>query len=162
MRLRTATEADAAAIAAIWNHVIRDTEITFNSVEKTPREIAALIDEKAGTALPFLVTEDEAGPVGFATYGQFRGGAGYARTMEHTVILAPGATGRGTGRRLMAALEDHARARGVHSMWAGISAGNPGAIAFHTAIGYAHAATLPEVGWKFGRFHDLVLMRKTL
>jgi len=163
MRIRPATERDCPAIAEIWNPVIRDSEITFNSVEKTPAALAAMLRDKAAADHPVLVAEaPDGGMLGFATYGQFRAGAGYARTMEHTVILAPGARGRGAGRALMTALEDHARARGVHSLWAGVSAANPAGVAFHAAIGFDRVAVLPEVGWKYGRLYDLVLMRKRL
>jgi L-amino acid N-acyltransferase len=161
MEIRPATPADAEAIRAIWNPVIRDTAITFNSVCKTPGDIAALLAERRAAGHGFLVADD-GGVRGFATYGQFRAGAGYARTMEHTVILSPAARGRGTGGALMAALADHARAAGALSLWAGVSAANPAGVAFHAAIGFATVARLPDVGWKFGRCHDLILMRKTL
>ncbi|MBI1220114.1 MAG: GNAT family N-acetyltransferase [Rhodobacteraceae bacterium] len=159
--IRPATAADCAAIAAIWNPIIRDTAITFTDVEKTEAGLAQMLAEKAGAGFPFLVAE-AGGLLGFATYGTFRNGPGYARTMEHTILLAPHAKGRGVGRVLMAALEDHARARGIHTLWAGVSAENPAARAFHAAIGYAEVAVLPEVGWKFGRWLDLVLMQKML
>ena len=161
MDIRPARPDDTDAICAIWNQVIRETEITFNSVEKTPGDIRAMLADKAAAGHPFLVAADPV-PAGFATYGQFRAGAGYARTMEHTVILAPRAWGRGTGRALMTAIETHARAAGVLSLWAGISAANAPGIAFHAAIGFAPVARLPQVGWKFGRCYDLVLMRKPL
>ena len=162
MQIRPATAADAAAIAAIWAPVIRDSEITFNSIEKTQADIREMIAAKAAAGHPFLVAAEGGALLGFATYGQFRGGAGYARTMEHTVILAPEARGRGAGRALIAALEDAARAAGVLSLWAGISAANPEGQAFHAALGFEPVATLPEVGWKFGRAYDLVLMRKRI
>lgn len=157
--IRPATPADCAAIAAIWNPVIRDTAITFTTLEKTGAGLAATLAEKAAAGLPFLVAAEEE-VLGFATYGAFRSGPGYARTMEHTVVLGPAARGRGIGRALMAALEDHARARGVHSLIAGVSAENPAGRAFHAALGYAEIAVLPEVGFKFGRWMDLVLMQK--
>ena len=62
----------------------------------------------------------------------------------------------------MAALEDHAKAAGVHSLWAGVSAENSAGIAFHRSVGFAEVARLPEVGHKFGRWMDLVLMQKIL
>ena len=97
-----------------------------------------------------------------ATYGQFRASNGYARTMEHTIILAPGASGRGVGRALMTAIEEHARKAGVHSMFAGVSGRNPDGIAFHAALGYVEVARLKEVGWKLGRWHDVAWFQRTL
>ncbi len=156
--IRPATAADAGAIAAIWNPVILDTAVTFESVPKTPADVAALI-----AARPvFLVAEAAGGIAGFASCGQFRSGTGYARTMEHTIVLAPAARGRGLGRALMAGIEDRARARRAHSIFAGVSAENPDGIAFHAAVGYAEVARLRAVGWKFGRWMDLVLMQKFL
>lgn len=158
MIVRAARIGDAAAIARIQNPVIRDTAITFNSREKTSHEIAAAIRE-----LPcFLVAEDEGAVLGFVSYVQFRRGVGYARAMEHTILLAPEARGSGAGRALMTAAEDHARAAGIGSLWAGVSGENPDGVAFHARIGFEEVATLPRVGFKFGRWMDLVLMRKWL
>ena len=162
MILRTAEARDAAGVAAIWNPVIRDTAATFTTLEKTSEGLAADFATRAAEGKLFLLAEVEGDILGFATYFQFRNGPGYARTMEHSIILAPAARGRGVGRALMAALEDHARAGGVHSLWAGVSAENPQGLAFHRAIGFAEIARLPEVGHKFGRWMDLVLMQKIL
>jgi phosphinothricin acetyltransferase len=157
MIIRQARSEDAEAIAALWNPVIRDTAITFNSVEKTIETIT----EEIASRHAFLLAEDEA-LLGFATYGQFRGGVGYARTAEHTIALAPDTRGRGIGRALIEALEDHARDAGFHSLIAGVSGENPGGIAFHERMGYAQVAVLPQVGWKFERWMDLILLQKLL
>jgi L-amino acid N-acyltransferase YncA len=162
MTIRPAGRDDAAVLTELWNTFIRDTFVTFNSAEKTVAEVAATIEARQAAGHGFLLAEDGARLAGFATYGQFRGGVGYARTMEHTVLLAPAARGRGVGRALMAALEAHAHASGAHSMFAGVSAANPEGVAFHAAIGYAEVARLPEVGFKAGRWLDLVLMQKRL
>ena len=100
--------------------------------------------------------------VGVGHYGQFRSDPGYARTMEHTVMLARDARGRGLGRDLMAAIESHARHGGARQMFAGVSGENPAGREFHLALGYRLVATLPEVGWKFGRWMDLWLLAKRL
>lgn len=159
--IRPATPQDAPAIAAIWNPIIRDSLVTFNAAEKSDAEVAALVDRAGQDGRAFLVADD-GGLLGFVTYVQFRNGIGYRHSMEHTIILSPAARGRGTGRALMAAMETHAAQRGAHVMVAGISAENPDACAFHAAIGYRHVAVLPEVGRKFDRWLDLVLMFKRL
>ena len=100
--------------------------------------------------------------IGFASYDQFRKGIGYARAMEHTIVLADAARGKGAGRALMQTLSAHARAAGVGSLWAGVSGENPSGVAFHEALGFETIATLPAVGFKFGRWMDLVLMRQWL
>ncbi|MDK3018101.1 GNAT family N-acetyltransferase [Pseudodonghicola flavimaris] len=163
MIVRAATAADAAAICAIANPIIRDTVITFNSIEKTPEGVA---EEIAAKAPAFLVAEAETGTgsrvLGFASYTQFRGGAGYVHSMEHTIQLAPEARGQGAGRALIAGLEEIGRARGVHVLVAGVSAGNPMGLAFHAALGFVEVGRMPEVGFKFGEWLDLVLMQKIL
>ncbi|MBK1635243.1 GNAT family N-acetyltransferase [Rhodovulum adriaticum] len=162
MSVRPARAADAPQIAAIWGHYIRETLVTFNAAEKTAAEVAALIAERQAAGHGFFVAEDAGRVMGFATYGQFRGGVGYARTMEHTILLDPLARGGGHGRALMAAVEDHARAGGAHSIFAGVSAANADGVAFHAAMGYAEVARLREVGHKQGLWLDLVLMQKFL
>lgn len=162
MILRDATAADAPALCAIWNPVIRDTAITFNAQEKSPADLAALIATRQNDGHAFLLAEDAGRILGFVTYAQFRGGIGYARTMEHTILLAPEAQGRGLGSTLMTAAETHARAAGAISIFAGVSAENPAGRRFHARMGYVEVAVLQRVGFKFGRTLDLVLMQKFL
>ncbi len=158
MIIRPARETDAKAIACVQNLIIRDTAITFNSEEKTPEDIAASIRD-----LPcFLVATADDQMLGFASYTQFRRGIGYARAMEHTIVLRPDARGHGLGRDLMQATEHHARENGVASLWAGVSGENPSGVTFHAKLGFEEIANLPKVGLKFGRWMDLVLMRKWL
>ena len=159
--IRRAAPADAAAITALWNPYIRDTAVTFNAVEKTQVEVERMIADRDALGHATFVAE---GPdlLGFASYAQFRGGVGYATCMEHSILLAPGARGQGTGRALVAALCNHAAAAGAHQMIAGVSGENPAGIAFHARMGFAEIARLREAGYKFGRFIDLVLMQKFL
>ena len=162
MTPRTTQEADAQAICDIVNPVIRDTTISFNSREKALQDVVAEIRDTCANGHGFVVVEEAGSLLGFASYKQFRGGPGYGRTAEHSIMLAANARGRGVGRMLMQALEDHARASGMHSMIAGVSGENPGGVAFHDRLGYAQVAVLPQVGWKFGRWLDLILMQKLL
>ena len=156
--IRPAARADAAQLHAIWTPVIRETTHIFHTTERSEEEIAALTQGPD----PFLVW-DEGGPVlGFARCFPFRAGNGYAATVEHTILLAPQARGRGVGRALIDALADAAAAQGKHTMWGAVSAENTAGIAFHEACGFTIHGRLPEVGRKFGRWLDLVLMGRRL
>jgi phosphinothricin acetyltransferase len=160
-RIRDATAADAPAIGAIWNPIVRDTVVTFWPNERSDSEIARLIAERQAAGWAFLVAE-AAEVLGFASYFQFRGGPGYARTMELTINIAPGVRGQGVGRDLLQALEARATAAEVRVMIGAVTGSNGASIAFHRRLGYAEMGRIPEAGWKFGRFHDLILMGKTL
>ncbi|WP_209597850.1 GNAT family N-acetyltransferase [Ruegeria sp. HKCCSP351] len=159
MNIRPATASDAPAIARITNAIIRDTLVTFTTDERSAAQIAEDIKARVPG---YLVAEHDSHVIGFATYGPFRTGPGYAQTCEHTIQLLPDARGRGVGRALMSALQDIAQAQGVHVLVAGISSANPGAEAFHAALGYSKVGLMPEVGFKFGQRLDLVLMQKIL
>jgi len=159
MQIRAAKTSDASAIVEIWNDVIGNTARTFTSELKTVEGITSDIIARREA---FIVAEGDSMILGFATYFPFRGGNGYRHTTEHTISLRSAAQGRGVGRALMKKLEDVARQQGVHSLFAGVSGENPDGIAFHTALGYREVARLPEVGRKFDRWMDLVLMQKIL
>ena len=158
MNIRPAASSDAAAVAEILNPVIRDTTISFKPNELSVEEVGDMIE----SARAYFVAEKDGNVLGFASYNQFRNGGGYARAMEHTIVIAPDARGQGVGEALMARLENHARAAGVGSLWAGVSGDNPGGRAFHARVGFEEVAVLPKVGFKFGQWRDLTLMRKWL
>jgi L-amino acid N-acyltransferase len=160
--IRPATAKDAPALAALFNHWIETTAITFNPVPKTEGDIHDMIAAKAAAGHAFLVAEGDGAVIGQASYGQFRAGPGYRTCMEHSISLVPATHGKGVGRALLAAIEDHARQQGAHQMIAGVSGENPQGRAFHHRLGYVEIATLPAVGFKFGRYIDLVLMQKFL
>ena len=159
MMVRQARMADAADICTIVNGLIRDTVVTFTSKDRSESEIAADI---ALRWRAYQVIETDGQVVGFATYGPFRNGPGYASTKELTIHLAPQARGRGMGRALLQALEQVAVSQGVHVLVAGISGANQEGIAFHTSCGYDVVGRMPEVGQKAGQMLDLILMQKIL
>lgn len=153
--IRPATPSDAPAIAAVWNPVIRHSTAIFSSEERSEDEIAQL------TAQNFWLWDD--GQVqGFVRFFPFRAGNGYAHTVEHTIMLSPAAQGRGIGRRLLAHAADQAASQGKHTIWAAVTGENAAGLAFHRACGFTEHGRLPEVGYKFGRWHDVVLMGRRL
>ncbi len=103
--------------------------------------------------------------VGWATYGDFRDSArwpGYRHTVEHSIHVREACWGRGVGRALVEALTTRARRDGKHVMVAAIDADNLRSIRFHEHVGFVEVARMPEIGEKFGRRLDLVLMQRIL
>ena len=88
--IRRAKADDAGSIAAIWNHVIRDTSQTFTTAAKDPVALAVQIVDQ-----PCFVAEGAGAVLGFVIYGQFRNGPGYAHTMEHSIHVAEAARAAG-------------------------------------------------------------------
>jgi L-amino acid N-acyltransferase YncA len=159
MIIRPAQADDAQAICDIWNPLIKDTAVTFTDEIKTVQSISDLIKTRDGA---FFVAEKDGAIGGFTSYSAFRGGPGYWRSKEISINLAPNARRQGMGGALLKWLETHARQQNVHSLIAAISGENPSAQSFHQKLRYQHIATLPEVGFKFGRYMDLILMQKIL
>ena len=159
MIVREARAKDADAVCAIANPIIQKTLITFTTELRTPAQVEQEISER-GSA--FQVAETGAGVVGFATFGPFRKGPGYAATAEHTILLAPPARGAGIGRALMNRLEQVACDRGIHVLVGGVSGVNTAGISFHEKIGFVQTGLMPEVGCKNGQWLDLILMQKIL
>ena len=161
-QIRPAHTDDAPQIAGLLNPILRDTTISFTTVEKSDADIAASITDHHDQNLPFRVAHKGNEILAVASYAPFRAGPGYARTMEHTIYVAPDAFGTGIGRVLMASIEAHARLSGITTLIGGICAENTAAIAFHARLGYVLSGHLPAVGHKFGRDLDLILMQKAL
>ena len=159
--IRLAKPSDIMAITAIINDVIRNTTITFNAVEKSEHEVLAMMTERRDRGFEMFVAE-VGGVVGYATYTQFRNGVGYARSMEHSLALGALAQGKGLGRALMQTVEDHARAGGARIMVGAVTSDNAKSISFHKSLGYNLVGHLPDSGYKFGRYFDLLLMQKIL
>lgn len=153
-----AVPSDAEAICAIWNLEIRTSTATFTTVAKSQSDLERLL-----AAQPMLAARNDEGlVVGFATYGPFRSGPGYAGVVEHSVYVARNAARHGFGVALLTALIDRARNDAVRIMVAGICAENRPALALHEKLGFQKTAHMQGVGRKFGRDLDLVLMQKNL
>ncbi|WP_316015788.1 N-acetyltransferase family protein [Roseobacter sp. HKCCA0434] len=161
VEIDAAREADLPAIGALWNRIIEETTITFTSARKTEAGLRDWLGAQGDAGWPVLVARGP-GVLGFASYGAFRGGPGYAHVAEHTVYVGEAARGRGVGAALMDALAAEAASRGIAALVAGISAENAGGLAFHAARGFAEVGRVPGAGRKFGREIDLVLMHRRI
>ena len=162
MRIRPAQPADLPALLDIYNDAVVHTTASWDLQPLTPVEHAEWYATKARHRHPILVAEEEGVVVGYCAYGPFRSKAGYAATMEHSVYVRPERQGSGIGRALMVAIIDAARANGVHALVGGLSADNEVSMALHRDFGFIEVGRLPEVGRKFDRWLDLVLLQLIL
>lgn len=164
MPIRDAVDADLPVICDILNDAIHTGTAVWSWTPTTLEARRAWLAERTGRGFPVLVAADEGdGPVlGFASYGDFRPWEGYGHTVEHSIYVAAHARGRGLGCDLLDAVIARARAQRKHAMVAGIEAGNAVSIALHRHAGFAEVGRMPEVGRKFDRWLDLVLMQLML
>lgn len=161
MIIRPAEPGDVAAIAAIYNDVLRTSTTTWSEREVSDEERLRWLEEKSAAGFPVLVAMSDDVVVGFVA-GAFRPWSGYDMTVEHSIHVRTDARGHGVGTRLLAALEAALRSAGVHVMVAGVDAENVGSIRFHGRSGFAEDARMPEVGRLRGTWRELVLMQKIL
>lgn len=154
---------DAAFIARIYGD---EVDRTVNSWEYEPPdavEIQARIRRIVGDGYPYLVAEDDAGPLGYAYASAWRARIGYRFTAETSVYVAARGRRRGVGRALVLALVDACRERGLRTLVAGIGdLDNRASIALHRACGFVEVGVFRGVGWKFGRSLDALWMQRSL
>jgi L-amino acid N-acyltransferase YncA len=163
--VRDAVVSDLPEITAIYNALLETTTHEWTEVPHTIAEREEWLASQTATGRPALVAIDAGEVVGWATYGDFRDSErwpGYRFTVEHSIHVREDHWGRGVGRVLINALIERARSEGKHVMVAGIDGANVGSIRFHERLGFVEVARMPEVGEKFGRRLDLVLMQLVL
>ena len=158
-----AQEAQLPGILAIYNHAVEHTTAIWNDTLVDLGNRRDWWRGRVAAGLPVLVALEGGGAVlGYASYGPFRAFEGYRLTVEHSVYVAEAARRRGVASALLPALQERARAAGLHVMLGGIAAENEASLRLHEKLGFVEAGRLPEVGQKFGRFLDLVFMQKVL
>jgi L-amino acid N-acyltransferase YncA len=164
MRVRAARAEDAAAVTAIYAHHVLHGLGTFEEEPPGVEEMALRMAAITGDGLPWLVVEDETGQMlAYAYASQFRPRAAYRYAVEDSVYVAPEAIGRGCGRLALAELISACERLGKRRMAAVIGdSGNAASIGLHRALGFAPAGVLHAMGFKHGRWVDVVLMERAL
>ncbi|MEJ2635011.1 MAG: GNAT family N-acetyltransferase [Calditrichia bacterium] len=156
IRIRTAHAEDAAAICGIYNHYIRETAITFEVDSVTEEVMLKRINSILEAGFPWLVAvEDNRIIAGYAYAQPWKTRRAYRYSLESTIYLHPGSTGRGTGSRLYGELLSWIRGAGYHTVIGGIALPNPASIALHEKFGFGKVAHFREVGYKFERWIDV-------
>ncbi len=165
MILRDATASDLPAIRGLYNALIPTTTIGWTETKQSAKDREAWFARQTQQGYPVLVADDAGDVVGYAAYGGFRGAGkwpGYRFTVEHTIHVREDRWGGGVGRALLTELMERALDQGMHVMVAAIDGDNGESIDFHRRLGFVEVARMPEVGHKFGRWLDLVLMQRVL
>jgi L-amino acid N-acyltransferase YncA len=152
--IRLATATDAATIAAIYNHYVTTTTITFEEQAVEAGEMARRIEE-VGARLPWYVFERDGLVVGYAYATPWRVRSAYRFSVESTVYVAQGYPRQGIGSRLYQTLIDDLRARGIQVVLGGIAQPNPASVSLHAALGFEKVAHFKRVGRKFEQWVDV-------
>ena len=162
LEIRNAIRDDLPGLLVIYNDVIATSTAVYRDDPATLEDRQAWWTDRRAHGYPILVAVDATGVLGFASFGDFRPWPGYRYTVEHTVHVRADRRGQGVGHRLMLRLIDEAVALGKHVMVAGVDAANEESVRFHERLGFKQAGHLREVGFKFGRWLDLVFLQRKL
>lgn len=171
-RIRSATLEDAPGILAIYRPFIENTAITFEYTVPSLDEFRARMASTIGT-YPYLVAEQTQQPgeteptasgrvVGYAYAHRMGERAAFQWNAELAVYLAPEARGQGLGERLVRQLEEELAAMGVRNLFSLITADNEASLRLHEKLGFTQVGYHPNAGYKLGRWHDLVYVRKPI
>jgi L-amino acid N-acyltransferase YncA len=162
MNIRTATPDDAAAIAAIYDPVVRLTAISFETEAPDAAEMRARI-EKTLASLPWLVAQDAIGDVcGYAYASKHRERAAYQWSVDTTVYVREDRRGQGVGRALYGRLLPLLAELGYCQAFAGIALPNAGSVGLHEAMGFEAIGTYRNVGFKHGAWRDVGWWQRSL
>ena len=159
--IRIASINDAETIRNIYNHEVLNSTASFDLVERTVEEQRIWLSERSG-AFSVLVAEVENKVMGFASLSPFNKKDGYRTTVENSIYVDPAARGLGIGSKLLNELLLVATRSGFHAVIARIGGGNYTSITLHEKHGFFLVGTEREVGRKFGRWQDVVVMQKIL
>ncbi len=160
--IRNYQKSDTPAILDIINDSILNTSHNYDYEPKTLAEVEKLFEEKIKDGFPILVGEIGGEITGYATFGRFRAKPGYDKTIEHSIYLNKNAQSKGLGTEMMRQLIQIATEMGFHVMIAGMDSENLGSYQFHERLGFKEVARFSEVGFKFGKWLNLVFMQLIL
>lgn len=153
---------DMPAVTSIYEHFVRTSTASFELIAPDLAEMQRRREAVLDRGLPYLVAELEGYIVGYSYASQFRPREGYRFSVEDSIYVRADCIGYGVGRKLLAALIDGCEAAGCHRMVACICGENPLSVALHASHGFTAVGTLPEAGFKFGKWIDMSMMQRGL
>src|SRR6478752_6665382 len=163
LEIRPAAAADLPSITEIYEHAVRYGTATFELIPPDLAEMTRRFGALMDGGFPYLAAALDGRVVGYAYAGAYRPRPAYRFTVENSVYLQPSIHRRGIGLQLMLRLIAECEARGFRQMIAVIGdSANAGSIGVHTKTGFQMIGTHPNVGLKFGRWLDTVMMQRAL
>jgi L-amino acid N-acyltransferase YncA len=163
LEIRPAAEADLPFVTDIYAHAVRYGTATFELIPPDLGEMTRRFRALMDGGFPYFVATLDGRVVGYAYAGAYRPRPAYRFTVENSVYLEPAIHRRGIGLQLMRRLIEACEARGYRQMIAVIGdSANAGSIGVHTRCGFQMIGTHPNVGLKFGRWLDTVMMQLSL
>lgn len=148
--IRELCKGDIARCLEIYNYYIVNDTATF---EITPLSLSAFMQrvETIQAEDPWLVYEENGCVLGYAYLSPYSEREAFAASKDFSVYVDAQVRGKGIGRKLMMAVLEAARARGVHLVVSVITCGNEASEKLHHACGFVKTGELPEAGCKFGK-----------
>ncbi len=159
--IRDATAADAAEIAEIYRPVVEDTMISFEEIAPDTAEMARRMTSITAS-YPWLVACEGDRVLGYAYAGRHRERAGYRYSVDVSVYVAQRARARGIGTALYVRLFEILKDLGFHRAFAGITLPNDASVALHRRVGFRDVGVYHEVGYKFGRWLDVMWWERAI
>ncbi|TDO99408.1 arsinothricin resistance N-acetyltransferase ArsN1 family B [Marinomonas balearica] len=160
--IRNATQNDAAKIAAIYNHYIAKTVITFEEEPVSIIDIVERVQNVQSLDLPWIVVEVDGEVAGYAYAAHWHKRSAYRFSVEATVYLSPCHSGKGLGTLLYQALFDKLRHSNIRTVIGCIALPNDASISLHEKLGMKKIGHFEEVGYKFGHWWDVGYWQLTL
>jgi L-amino acid N-acyltransferase len=162
LHVRPAAVTDAEAIRSIYNPEVLESTVTFDLVPRSLEDQREWLRARSGAHAVLVAVDTDGEVVGYGSLSAYKDRAAYSTTVEDSVYVRRDRQGAGVGRLLLGELLGVATAHGFHAVMARIVGGHDASIRLHAALGFEIVGTEREVGRKFGRWLDVVVMQRLL
>jgi L-amino acid N-acyltransferase YncA len=162
VQIRLATLDDADAIREIYNHQVLTSTVTFDLVPRSPADQVEWMQARSGAHAVVVAADDTGSVSGFGSLSPYRPRPAYSTSVEDSVYVREDRQGQGVGRSILTELVARAEQHGFHTVVGRIVGDHEASIALHRSLGFDHVGTEREIGRKFGRWLDVVVMQRML
>jgi L-amino acid N-acyltransferase YncA len=160
--IRLAQEKDLPDLLEIYNDIILRSTAVYEYEPHTLAMRKNWLNSKSRDGFPVFAAEENNEVVGFSSYGYFRAWAAYKYSVENSVYVSEKHRGKGIGKMLLEPLIQSAREKNMHVIVASIDRTNTASLRLHKSFGFEEVACFKQVGYKFGRWLDLLFLELIL